>query len=333
MRVKTVLFIGEMLIDFIPNQSLPAGLGGLHPYQAHPGGAVANAAIALARLGGSARFVGKLSEDVLGRLLLQTLQENGVDSSLVPLTRSRPTALAVVALRENGEREFTFYRQQTADSGLEIAEITDQVWEDAVYCHVGSVLLADEPARSATLSALVQARQRGLAVSFDINARPALWSSPDILCEVLHEVVSKVDLLKCSVEEIPYLDSALAEQFVQEDSRALGELGKRLLERGPRLVILTRGERGALLVNQQHIVEVPASTIPAIDTTGAGDAFMGAVLQKLLVRDWTTGEHLAALSAEALWEIGMFANRVAGLSCTRYGGIASLPYLAEIERL
>ncbi len=329
--MKTVLFVGEMLIDFIPNQSLPRGPGGLYPYQPHPGGAVANAAVALARLGGSARFLGKLSEDGLGRLLLQTLQENGVDISAVPLTRARPTALAIVTLGEHGEREFTFYRQQTADSGLEAAEITPQIWEDVAYCHAGSVLLTDEPGRSATLQALAQARQRGLPVSFDVNARPALWSSLAALREALREASSMVDLLKCSVEEVHYLDPTLTEPTDPEDGQAVLELGRQLLARGPRLVLLTRGSRGAVLINAQQAAEVPASAIQAVDTTGAGDAFMGAVLQKLLTRGWTTREHLSSLNAEELQEIGFFANRVAGLSCTRYGGIASLPHLAEVE--
>jgi fructokinase len=328
--LQYVLFVGEMLIDFIPNQPLSAGSGRATTYQPHSGGAVANAAVALARLGGGARFIGKLSKDGFGRLLLQTLEENRVDTHFVPFTQQGPTTLVLVTLQEDGQREFTFYRQRTADTLLEVTDLVPQAWKEVGMCHVGSVLLADEPARSATLAALEQARLRGLLVSFDVNIRPALWTSEAAIRETMAQVIAGVDLLKLSAEEAHYLDSGLHAPLDPADSQTLHKLGQKLLTQRPRLVILTRGPLGAVLMTARHTVEVVASTIKAVDTTGAGDAFMGAILYKVMQQGWNTRKQLDALQAEDLQEVGEFANRVAGISCTRHGGIASLPYLDEL---
>ncbi len=327
--MKYLLFVGEMLIDFIPDAT---GSGNTPCYRPHPGGAVANAAVALARLGGAARFVGKLAQDGFGRLLLQVLQENQVDTRFVPITAQGNTTLALVTLQEDGQREFTFYRQQTADTLLEPGELDERAWEEVALCHAGSVLLSTEPARSATLTALEQAHRRGLSVSFDVNARPALWSSEAELREQLNQVIARVDLLKLSAEEAHYLDPALPDPLDPADTARLRELAQRLLARGPALVILTRGPLGALLCTGEQTIAVPASTHRAIDTTGAGDAFMGAVLHWLSARDRLSAAQLAALTADDLQALGRFANTAAGISCTRYGGITSLPSLHDIEQ-
>ncbi len=324
-----MLFVGEMLIDFIPDALKP---GDTPCYRPHPGGAVANAAVALARLGGAARFVGKLAQDGFGRLLLQVLQENQVDTRFVPVTSQGNTTLALVTLQEDGQREFTFYRQQTADTLLEAGELGEQAWEDIALCHTGSVLLATEPARSATLAAMEQARRRGLTVSFDVNARPVLWSSEAGLREQLDRVVPYTDLLKFSAEEAHFLDPALNSPLDPGDTEHLQELAQKLLARGPALVIVTRGPLGAMLCTVQQTSAVGTAIHRAIDTTGAGDAFMGAVLYWLGTRGLTARSQLAALTADNLRALGAFANAAAGISCTRYGGIASLPYLRDIER-
>lgn len=328
--MQNTLFIGEMLIDFIPN---PGVSDGTPAYQPHPGGAVANAAVALARLGGAARFVGKLGEDSFGRLLLRVLRDNHVDTRFVPTTAQGNTTLVLVTLQEDGQREFTFYRQQTADTLLDVRDLDALAWENTAFCHAGSVLLASEPARSATLAALAEARRRGLSTSFDVNARPMLWTSEGELRAALAEVLGRVDLLKFSAEEAHYLDATLSEPLDPADTQALHSLGAKLLAQGPALVVITRGPLGALLINRQHSCAAPALSIQALDTTGAGDAFMGAVLYQLLAHARTTAAHLALLNTEELRSLGIFANTAAGLSSTRYGGIASLPSLSEVEQL
>lgn len=326
--MKYALFVGEMLIDLLPTTSVH----GAPCYQPHPGGAVANAAVALARLGGAARFIGKLSEDDLGRLLLTVLRENQVDVSFVPTTSHSHTTLALVTLHADGQRAFCFYRQHTADTLLEVSDLDERAWEDVALLHAGSVLLTADPARSATLAALEQARGRGLVVSFDVNARPALWNSETVLRTMLSQVVARIDLLKCSAEEAHYLDPSRSTPLDPADTPRLTALGQHLLTQGPSLVIITRGAQGALLMTSQQTVAVPASACQALDTTGAGDAFMGATLSKLLAYTWLSPMQLAALNVQELQEIGAFANRAAGISCTRYGGISALPWLAEMTQ-
>lgn len=148
---------------------------------------------------------------------------------------------------------------------------------------------------------------------------------------LLAQAVAHVDLLKLSVEEAHYMDAARSEPFDPADTAGLARLAGELLARGTSLVMVTRGSLGALLVNRRACVEVPALPIQALDTTGAGDAFMGAALAHLLNRDACSPQRLAALESEDLLALGRFANRAAGLSCTHYGGIASLPTLSELE--
>ncbi|HEU5383474.1 MAG TPA: carbohydrate kinase [Ktedonobacteraceae bacterium] len=326
--LKYALFVGEMLVDFIPNT---ADTPDMRCYQPHPGGAVANAAVALARLGGAARFVGKLGQDHFGRQLLKVLQENQVDTRSVTTTAQGNTTLVLVTLQANGQREFLFYRQHTADTLLTVNDLGESTWEDVALLHAGSVSLTVDPARTATLTALEQAHAQGLLVSFDVNVRLTLWNSETELREMLTQISAHVDLLKCSTEEIHYLDPLCSAPLDPADTSRLTTHGQRLLEQGPGLVVITRGELGALLLTSQYTVEVAASPCQVLDTTGAGDAFMGALLYKLMTRDWTRKAQLTALRVQDLLELGKFANRVAGLSCTRYGGISSLPYLIEVE--
>src|SRR5262249_29963870 len=151
--------------------------------------------------------------------------------------------------------------------------------------------------------------------------------------ETMALVIAQTDLLKFSAEEAHYLDSTLNVPLDPSNTLLLREFGQKLLAQGLRLVILTRGPLGTLLMTARHSVEVVPRTVTAIDTTGAGDAFMGAILQKLMEHSWTTIDQLDTLQTEDLQEVGEFANRVAGISCMRYGGIASLPYLKELTRL
>ena len=324
-----VLFVGEMLIDLIPDPSGPIEMRG---YRAHPGGSVANAAVALARLGGASRFVGKLSTDHFGDMLLNVLGENEVDIRYVPTTAQANTTLVLVTQSRDGQRNFTFYRHRTADTLLEVTDLSPQVWEDVAIVHASSVLLAADPARSATLAALDQACLCGLLVSFDLNIRPAIWQTEAEIRETMSQVLARVDLLKCSAEEIHYLDPSMRTPPGPIDLPHLREFGHKLLEQRLSLIVITCGERGTLLMTSQHTIEVPARACEVLDTRGVGDAFMAAILRKLLEHQWTTGTQLSALSEEQLQELGAFANRVATISCARHGGILSFPYLDEVER-
>jgi len=326
-----VICIGEMLIDFIPERRTDMAEGSDACYHPHPGGAPANVAVAIARLGGASRFIGKLAEDTFGQMLAQVLRDNSVDTRYTVTTNQGPTALALVTLQADGQRAFTFYRQQTADVLLEVNEVDWHAWEDAVVCHAGSVSLSTEPCRSATLAAIDYTRQAGSIVSFDVNVRPAFWSSDEALRETLAEVIERTDILKLSSEEAHFLDTSGHAPLQHIERDWLNRLGDALLEKGPRLVAITLGSQGALLMTQKHRVEVEAVPVRAIDTTGAGDAFMGAMLYTLIQQGCDSPAALSEISEDDLSRLGSFASKAAGLCCTRLGGIAALPSLAEVN--
>ncbi len=333
-HVKYVLCIGEMLIDLIPTAPLHALEGSDNCYHPHPGGAPANAAVAVARLGGASRFIGKFSHDAFGQLLIQVLRNNNVDSQYVRSTDEGTTALALVALQDNGQRQFSFYRHRTADTLLAVSDLDWDAWHDVALCHACSITLSTEPSRTATLAAMDHTRQAGALVSFDVNMRPAFWPSEQAMQNAMTEIVPRTDVLKLSVEEAYLFDPTL--QFAtpeQGDVTRLSRLGGQLLQQGPRVVIITFGSKGALLMTSTSRVEVPTNPVRAIDTTGAGDAFMGAILYSLAARGYASPTDLVRLSQDDLQQMGMFANKVAAISCTRYGGIEALPYMHEIEAM
>jgi fructokinase len=327
---RYIVCIGEMLIDFIPDLPSSGGVAGSPCYHPHPGGAPANVAVAIARLGGASRFIGKLSEDGFGQMLAQVLIDNHVDTLYLKTTRQAPTSLAMVTLLANGERQFTFYRTGTADALLEVSDLDWNAWQDAVICHAGSVSLSIEPSRSATLAALDYTRQAGCIATFDANVRPALWASNADIQEAIEDVIGRTDVLKFSSEEAVFMGELEALPATGPDVKQLYTLGVDLLTRGPSLVIITRNAQGALLMTADFQVEVPAPPVSPIDTTGAGDAFMGAILYQLVQRNCSTPADVRRLSEEDLRDLGSFANRVAGLSITRYGGISSLPFINEL---
>jgi len=327
---KYIISIGEMLIDFIPDASSPVGVAGSLCYHPHPGGAPANVAVAVARLGGAARFIGKLSEDGFGQMLAQVLVDNHVDTLYLKTTRQAPTSLAMVTLLAGGERQFTFYRTGTADTLLEVDDLDWKAWQDTAICHAGSVSLSIEPSRSATLAALDYTRQAGCIASFDANIRPALWASNADIQDAIEDVLGRTDVLKFSAEEAVFMGDLEISTARPLNTQQLFTLGADLLTRGPSLVIITLDARGALLMTADSQVEVPASPVSPVDTTGAGDAFMGAILYQLVERNCSTPADLRQLSEDDLRNLGSFANRVAGLSVTRYGGISSLPFINEL---
>lgn len=339
-----------------------AEAGALTFYRAHAGGAPANVAVAVARLGGHARFWGKLSSDGFGRMLRAVMEQNGVDMRYAPIAAA-PTTLALVTLDQGGDPRFRFCRSGTADTLLTPEELDPAVWEQVAVCHAGSVSLSVEPSRRATLVALQEARNRGCTTSFDVNARPELWPSTEALASQLANVLPMVTLLKFNAEEAPLLSQALemlmghrtyrevldhpspahgSGTLGQEDrvprraatgARApsidkLLELALALLRGGPELVVVTLGAGGALLATARHQLHVPAIQVDAVDTTGAGDAFTGALLHQLVQRGRSSD--LAACSSEELSFMGQVANHAAALSCTRHGGIPSLPFREEL---
>ena len=304
--------IGEVLIDLtqtgVNGQNVPV-------FAANPGGAPANVAVAAARLGASAAFIGKVGRDGFGAYLTGVLTENGVDASGVRADET-PTTMAVVTVAPGGERSFRFVRG--ADALLTEGEVDTALVEGAKILHFGSVSLTAEPARSATLFAARHAREHGVLVSYDPNYREALWPDREEAVARMCAPLPLADVLKLSDEELPLLTGT--------DDPAEGT--RRLADRGVSLVLLTLGGEGAFWRWQGKTGLVPGVATAVADTNGAGDTFLGAVLSRLVRR----GERpLEGLTVRELEDILAFANRAASKTCSRSGAIPAMPTLAELE--
>ena len=303
--------IGEILFDLTQTGVNEAGVPVL---AANPGGAPANVAVAAARLGAGAAFIGKVGADGLGAYLTHVLRENGVDLSGLR-TGEAATTMAIVSVDASGERDFRFVRG--ADADLTCGEVDLDLVGRSRFLHFGSVSLTGGAARQTTLYAVEEARRRGVLVSYDPNYRQALWPSREEAVAWMRRPLPLVDVLKLSDEELPLLTGA-------NDPREGTAL---LWERGIPLVLLTLGGRGACYRLGASFGRVEGVTTTVADTNGAGDTFLGAVLSRLCRRP---AGPLEGLTAGELEEIVAFANRAAAKTCSRSGAIPAMPTLDEL---
>ena len=306
--------IGEVLIDMIPGMTKE----GASCFLPKVGGAPVNVACVLARLGCRSGFVGRVGRDAFGRQITAVLQQQGVDTSLLQQDEERETTLAFVHLNEEGERSFSFYRNGLADTRLEVAEEARRAVRTARMVHFGSVALAEEPERSAVLTLIAEARQAGRIVSYDPNLRFPLWSSEAALKKTVLETLQYADLIKLSDEEAQFLfgisDPAEAAHHVQR-------------EYGTAMVFVTCGRNGAWGCTGKETAFAPALQIDCVDTTGAGDCFLGAACLCLLNRQ----QEWEKLSHEELEEILRFACAAGSMATTKRGAIDAIPMLEEIQ--
>lgn len=310
--------VGELLVDFVPTTQ-GQSLRNVPAFVKAAGGAPANVAVGFSRLGGKSRFVGKVGEDEFGYFLAETLAAAGVDTSCLFKTSEALTTLAFVSLRADGERDFIFYRRPGADMLLRDGEIDGQILDGALVFHFGSISLMSDPLRSATLKMAEMAAAAGTIVSFDPNLRPALWADLADARAAMLTGLARANMLKVSGEELAFMTG-------NGDTRAAAE---GLLARYPglRLVAVTLGSDGCLLVFRDRALSVPGFAVTAVDTTGAGDGFTAA-LQVALVRRLRAGIPAAAVWSEPdrFWyEAGRFANATGALVVTQRGGIPAMP--------
>lgn len=307
-----ILAVGEILIDL--TQSGTTGQGVPH-FDANPGGAPANLAVAASRLGAKTAFIGKVGADSFGTFLRDCLAENGVDVTGLVTDPVQHTTLAVVAVDAAGERTFSFYRDPSADVNLSVEDISPEQLKNTRILHFGSVSLTAEPARSTTLHAVKTAREMGALISYDPNYRANLWPDQDTAVARMLEPLEMVDILKVSDEELPLLT----------DTNDLEAGSAILAEKGISLIFVTCGPNGAFYRfcgRTGHVDGVPCKVG---DTNGAGDTFFGAALSQLVrhgsLEDITTAE-LERLTA--------FANKAASITTSRHGAIPAMPALEEM---
>lgn len=310
-----ILTIGELLIDLTQTGVSDAGIP---VYTSFPGGAPANVAVAASRLGAKTAFIGKVGSDAFGRLLVDTVRSNGVNTDAVIMTDQANTTLAVVSLQPGGERSFAFYRRGFADTLLTQDEVSDAMLRGSRIVHFGSVSLTDEPSRSATLGAVRRAKSYGATVTYDPNYRESLWSDREEAIAMMKRPLSAVDILKISDEELPLLADT-------DDP----ERGTALLAQtcGIPLILLTMGAEGAYYRMGDITGVSPGVKVKVADTNGAGDTFFGAFLSGMArLNKYKPAE----LSGTELADLVAFANKAASVTASRSGAIPAMPTLNEV---
>jgi len=306
--------IGELLIDFV-STTTDVTLAECPSFAKAPGGAPANVAVGLAKLGVDSGFIGKVGDDPFGDFLRQTLDRNAVDTSyLISGTGSR-TTLAFVATRSDGSKDITFYRNPGADIQLAPEEIEEAYIQSAELFHYGSVSLSHQPSRDATLKAIRCAKDAGAFISYDPNLRLMLWDNPDEAKHWMWEVMSYANVVKIADEEWEFI----------MDTPSLQEGSARLLEIGIDLVVVTRGEHGCYYNNGLNQGYVDGFGVDVIDPLGAGDGFVAAMLSRLVPLSESV------LDDNQLRTIMRYANAAGALTTQKVGVIPALPTASEIE--
>ncbi|CAI6050471.1 Ribokinase [Paenibacillus sp. JJ-100] len=312
-----VIAIGEVLIDFTPAEP---SAGGNEQFECNPGGAPANVAVALSELGVKTAFISKVGEDRFGSLLHETLLNKGVDVSGLSFTSQANTTLAFVHLDEKGDRSFSFYRKPGADTFLSLQDVPLKQVEHCRLLHFGSLSMTHEPARTATRTAVVKAKEAGALLSYDPNIRFSLWETKEEAKQNILWGMKYTDILKISEEELSFITGT-----TNIEKGAL-ELQQQF---GITVIVVTLAEKGCYYRLPAHEGYIPGFSVQAVDTTGAGDAFMGCLLFKLLESEMP----LSQITQDQIYSTLIFANAGGALVTTRKGALQSMPTTNEINKM
>lgn len=306
--------LGEILIDFLPCRTAE----GQSAYAPHMGGAPANVARAMAKLGHSSAFIGKVGQDSFGRLCSDALTQAGVDVSGLVVDPEHPTTLAFVHLADDGDRSFSFYRKQTADVSLEKKDVHTGLIDQARIFHVGSVSLSAQPSADTTLAFVEYARQKGVVVTYDPNLRPRLWQDLDGSRDVVLAPIVACDVLKVSAEEMAFVSG---ETDPETAARALYR------RYGTPLILISQDKDGCCALFREQFLTAPGFRIQAVDTTGAGDCFFAGILHSIL----QCGGSVRDMTVEQVAQAMRFGNAM-GASAAMHMG-ADCPDIAQVKAL
>jgi fructokinase len=309
---------GEALIDF---HGTPSGAAPV--FTAHAGGAPANVAVAVAKLGGHAAFVGMFGRDMFGDLLLRELAQAGVDTMHARRTEAANTALAFVSHAANGERDFSFYRPPAADLLFRDTDFDAGIFSADSLFHAGSCSMTEPAAAATTLQGMTRARAAGALVSFDMNLRPALWPLGEDPAPTIWRALALADFVKLSAEELAFLAGSAG-----SEDKVLA----RLWNTDAKLVIVTNGEHGLRWFTPLARGEHCPFSVRAVDTTGAGDAFVGGCLYRF-AEAHLDAQALTAFAADRnqLDAVLRFASACGALAVTRAGSFAAMPTLHAVQ--
>ena len=301
--MNRVWLSGDAVVDLIPEGDVN--------YLKCPGGAPANVAVAIARLGGECAFFGRVGEDPLGRFMKQTLSDEWVDTKHMVLDAAQRTSTVIVDLDAQGERSFTFMVKPSADQFLTQGDIPR--FQAKQWLHCCSIALANEPSRSSTMAAMQNIKAAGGFVSFDPNLREEVWANPDEIRVVVLNAIEMADVVKFSDDELLYLTNT---NTLEEGLAYIAPLNIPL-------VLVTQGAKGALIIHQGCQQLIAGQKMQPIDTTGAGDAFVGGLLTRLAQSDeW---DSIATIMEAVQW-----ANGCGALATTKKGAMSALPTEPEL---
>lgn len=326
-----ILVAGETLIDFLPETV--GSLERVETFTRRAGGAPANLAVGLARLGETPWFWTRIGADPMGEYLADVLASNDVPDRFIERDPTAKTTLAFVSHDETADRSFTFYRHETADTRLEVGRVPDDALAAVEWVVIGGVALASEPARSATLDLAQRAQEAKCTVVFDPNARPELWqgqrqgqkqeqeqeqeqNSRAEFERTVERALQHTNVLKATPDDLREAGFSGAEP--ETLARTVCNCADK-----PHTVLLTLGSEGAVLVSSadapwgETTSIHPGYTVDTVDATGAGDAFLAGVLAA-----WSTANDSENKNPSEVLE---FANAVAALTTTESGAMTAIP--------
>lgn len=316
--MKKLLAIGEALIDMIPSNT--GRIMDVNNFTPKVGGAPLNVCGAYTKLGGSSNIITMLGKDPFGDKIVNELIGFGINTDYVKRTNAANTSLAFVALDENDNREFSFYRNMGADMLMSEDDIDKNWFMDAYALHFSSVSLGDFPMRRAHNKAIKYAKENGLIVSFDPNVRLPLFDDHEYLKNVIHEYIQYADILKISDEEVEFI-------FGNKD---IEENLDYLFDQGVKLLVYTSGKDGAVAYTKNVVAHSKGIKVNAVDTTGAGDGFIGCLLYQM-AKENVDLEQINILTEEQLKTYLDLSNKFCSISVTKEGAIASYPTMEELR--
>jgi fructokinase len=315
MSMREIVCFGETLIDFLaqPGADPPC-------FAQYAGGAPANVAVAVARLGGAAAFVGMLGQDMFGDFLLASLQRERVNTAYVRRTRQANTALAFVSLDADGERHFSFYRPPAADLLFSPQDFDPACFASAAVFHACSNSLTEEPIAQTTMLGMERARASRALVSFDLNLRPNLWSNEAHAAPRAWRALEAADLVKLSAAELKFLARPIGERALMQ----------RLWRGNAQLLVVTDGAGPIRYFTRVAEGSFPAFQVQALDTTAAGDAFVGGLLHRLVSSGAAADLARFLADSASLRDTLRFAAACGALTVTRHGAFAAMPTATEV---
>jgi fructokinase len=313
-EMTKLISIGEVLIDFIP-QEKGVPLSEVVNFERVAGGAPANVAACVATLGKPAMLLTKLGKDAFGDYIIKSLKESQVDTTHILRTKQANTGLAFVSLKENGNRDFSFYRNPSSDLLYEASDVP-HLFKKGDILHFCSVDLVESPMKYAHKKAIQLAKENGSIISFDPNVRLPLWDHESNCRDTIREFIPFANVVKISDEELEFI-TGINNEKEAIDSLFIGDV---------KLVILTLGAKGAKVFTKENQYSFGGYKIKAVDTTGAGDSFIGSFIYQLINQD----VQLEQLESIDYTQFIKFSNAVGAIVSTKKGAMTAMPTLSEV---